>query len=183
MGVIPLAVTGGVAEGKTTVLRVLAEMGLRTLSADDVAKEVVEDPFIQSLVQDELEIEGPLDRNVLRDVVARHPEKRRVLNKILHPEILTRICEARPDAVEVPLLVETCIQALFTRVWIVTCGEDEQLRRLESRLGDRELASKLIQSQLSFEIKRCFADQIVRTDQPLDRVVKTVEKIGRALGH
>ncbi len=179
MGVIPIGLTGGVAEGKTTVLRILSEMGFRTVSADDVAREVLDDPIVWDLVAERLDLPGSPDRQELRQIIAHDPNKRRVLNSLVHPEVLTRILEARPDAVEIPLLIETCIQSLFKRVWLVTCGLDEQRRRLESRLGDPELASSLIQSQLPFETKRCFADQVIRTDHPLQSVVKSVKEIGR----
>lgn len=177
MSVIPVGLTGGVAEGKTTVLRVLAEQGLRTASADDYAREVLDDPMFWEMASDRLRLNGPLDRRALARLIANDPVKRRTLNDLMHPEVLTRIIEDAPQVVEVPLLIETCLQSLFKRVWVVTCSPEEQSRRLAERYKDPALARQILGTQLSFNVKRCFADKIIRTDGPLSSVVKSVQEI------
>lgn len=179
MSVIPIGVTGGIAEGKTTVLRILSEMGYKTLSADDVAKEVLDDPIVWELALQQLGIYGPLDRSALGKLISADPKKRRVLNNIVHPEVLARILEQKPFVVEVPLLVETCLQSLFRRVWVVTCGVDEQRRRLHKRFGNDPRIEGFMSVQVPFSVRRCFADRIIRTDETFDSVVKTVEQISR----
>jgi dephospho-CoA kinase len=181
MALLKAALTGGVAEGKTTVLRMLSEAGLKTGSADEVARDVFEDPFTQGLIEERLGLPGPLDRARLRALIASDPDKRRALNEVVHPEIFARLLEAGADVVEVPLLIETCLQSSFRRVWVVTCGRQEQVRRLTERLGDERRAEDMVSSQLPTPVKCAFADRIVRTDRPLGDVYREAEELARNL--
>ncbi len=98
------------------------------------------------------------------------------MNRILHPILLQRMLEANADFIEVPLLIETCIQGLFDEVWVVSCDPDEQLRRLSLRVGMPE-ALKLIRSQLPTSAKLPFADFIVRTNEPETSVFALVRQL------
>lgn len=179
MALLRVALTGGVAEGKTTVLRFLSEEGLKTASADEIAREVFDDPSVQSEIGHRLELDGPIDRDAVRAAISQDPSRRRALNEVTHPEILARLISQDADVVEVPLLIETCIQSLFQRVWVVTCGPEEQHRRLTERLGDVEAAQRLVDSQLPTAVKCAFADQTIRTDQPLSSVQKAAGELAR----
>jgi dephospho-CoA kinase len=181
MALLSAALTGGVAEGKTTVLRMLSEFGLSTASADEVASEVLGDPSVQAEVAKAFGMQPPFEREALIAIVAGDAEKRRTLNEIVHPEVFSRLVETRADVVEVPLLLETCIQAAFSRIWVVVCSPEERLRRLTERLGDREKAQRLAASQLASEVKMAFADRTIRTDRPLDSVQRDVEELARSL--
>ena len=181
-GLLPLAVTGGVAEGKTTVVGYLRELGLNCLSADDVARSVWDKPDVQATLASTLGARLPLDRAAVLREVAEDPAKRREVNRILHPEILNRLMSSGAQVVEIPLLVESCLQGLFRRVWVVTCGAEEQLSRLSARLGDEALARQLIDTQLASEVKCVFADEIVRTNQPPFTVHSEVVSLARACG-
>ena len=179
MALLQIALTGGIAEGKTTVLRTLSEFGVRTASADEIAREVLDDPAVSGKVAQRMGLSEPLDREKLGRAIAANPAKRRALNSILHPEILARMIEARAVVIEVPLLVETCLQGAFRRTWVVTCGPEEQLRRLTDRLGDEGEALRMLALQLPTRVKCAFADRIIRTDRPLDSVVSDVRELAR----
>ena len=181
MPLLNVGLTGGIAAGKTTVLRMLSECGLSTLSADEVAREVLEEPAMQEAVGRELRVRLPLDRKELGTIVANDPTKRRRLNALLHEEVFARIVESGADVVEVPLLVEACLQSSFRQVWVASCGPQEQLRRLTARLGDAGKAVLSLDSQLRSEVKEAFADVTVRTDGPLDAVQKEVVELARKL--
>lgn len=179
MALLKVALTGGVAEGKTTVLRFLSEEGLSTASADEIGREVFDEPVVQAEIGERLGLTGKVDRNKVRTAIASDPAKRRVLNEVMHPEILARLISQDADVVEVPLLVETCIQSLFQRVWVVTCGPVEQERRLVERLGDVAEARRMMGTQLPTVVKCAFADQTIRTDQPLASVQKAAGELAR----
>ena len=179
MALLQIALTGGIAEGKTTVLRALSEFGLRTTSADEIAREVLDDPAFSAQVAQRMCLSEPLDREGLGRAIAADPAKRRALNSVLHPEILARMIEVRADVIEVPLLMETCLQGAFRRTWVVTCGPEEQLRRLTERLGDEGEALKRLAQQLPTKVKCAFADRIIRTDRPPGSVVSDVRELVR----
>ncbi|MBI5708676.1 MAG: dephospho-CoA kinase [Armatimonadetes bacterium] len=161
-----LAVTGGAGEGKSTVLSYLAEAGWKVVSADDISHRVWKDPGF-SLALAELCGNGvqPSRAEVRRRVFS-SPEFRRKLNALAHRPIVAAMLAEDADAYEVPLLFESALHPLFRRVWVVSCGEREQERRLTERLGDAEEARLLIASQMPTRAKCAFADRIVRTNLP-----------------
>ena len=162
-----LAVTGGIAEGKSTVVGYLRDAGYSTASADAVAREVFGTSEVQSWIVERL---GSSEPARVREAVASDASFRRSLNRLTHPRILHKLDRLRADVVEVPLLIEACLQSRFDRVWVVTCGPEEQLRRLAERLGGVPSAESLLATQLASRVKIPFADCIVRTNLPEETV-------------
>lgn len=169
-----LAITGGPGEGKSTVLQIIAAQGLPVASADVVARQVFDLPESQERIAQHLGLALPIDRQALRDLVLHDAAARRKLNAIMHPRTIAALRATGAHAVEVPLLVEACLLREFDRVWVVTCSAQEQLRRLELRLGSASAARDLIAAQLPTDVKSAFADRIVRTDRELSRVRRFV---------
>lgn len=169
------AITGGVAEGKSTVLSYLASMGFTTLSADVVAKDVFAEPVIQESLAALLQTEGLVEPADLRKAIATKPSIRRSVNRLMHPHLLPRLLDSGADYVEIPLLIETCLQGLFDEIWVVTCGPEEQFRRLSNRIGARETV-QMLSTQLPTQAKIPFADVVVRTNEPEERVLAHVRR-------
>jgi dephospho-CoA kinase len=161
-----IAVTGGIAEGKSTVMGYLRDLGETTASSDEIARSVFDRSDIQEQIARLTGTEMPVDRAHLRDMLSERPGLRRRLNELMHPAIWRGIADTGAVWIEIPLLVETCLQGHFNRVWVVTCGSDEQHRRLLARIGDEAQANRLISTQLSSEIKIPFGDEIIRTNRP-----------------
>jgi len=177
-----IAITGGLAEGKSTVLGYCKAAGYRTASADEVAREVFEDDSVQASIAKLLGSEPPIERQVVRAALEESPAFRRELNRLTHSGIIRKLKEARAQVVEVPLLIEVCLQGDFDRVWVVSCGREEQIRRLSERLGSCN-AGRLLASQLPTSAKTPFADCIVRTNQPEAAVQAYVlERVHAELG-
>lgn len=174
-----VAITGGVAEGKSTVLSYLHDLGWATDSADTIAADVLTSPDVQAELTEEFSLKAPATAETLRPLVFRDPAKRRILNKITHPRILAKMRESTADFMEVPLLIESCLQGEFDKVWVVTCGPEEQLRRLTERLQSEEKARAIIASQLPTRVKIPFADLVVRTNQPPEDVFRFVTEAAR----
>ena len=80
-----VAVTGGPAEGKSTVVAYMAALGLATISADDLARTVFNEPDIQDWIRSEL---GAGDPSAVRHALLHNPNFRRDLNEKTHPRIL-----------------------------------------------------------------------------------------------
>ena len=170
-----VAITGGIASGKTTVTRQLAAgLDAQVFDADVEARRLVEE---DADVRRELEAafgssvlgpDGQVDRPALRKIVFHNDEPRRTLERILHPRIRaawrTRMEENLLSGstsvllVDIPLLYETGAEVLLDRVVVVGCRFETQLRRLtEIRRLDETVARKIIASQLPLaeKISRC----------------------------
>ena len=171
-----VAVTGGIAEGKSTVMGYLRSLGESTVSADQIAREVFESEEVQSALSERLGLALPLDRDRVRIAISRDIELRRWLNAVTHPKILDQIEVSSAHWFEVPLLFEACLQARFHSIWVVTCGAAEQRSRLVQRLGDDAAARSLIAAQLPTEVKIAFADEIIRTNQSEAAVLEIVRQ-------
>ncbi len=168
--------TGGVATGKSTFVRMLAERGLQTVSADDVAREVRSDPAVRRRLALDFGVGEENLEDGLRLALA-DPAARRKLNAILHPLVWTKLQSTPHDVAEIPLLVETCVYDAYDYAVLVTCGHDEQVKRLVDRLGSEAAANRVIHSQLVDRAKAPFADEVVRTDQGADHVQQVAGRI------
>ncbi len=177
------AVTGGIAEGKSTVMGYLAEMGFQTLSADSVARDVFHKPEVNRAVAHAIGLGETVDVDQLRNELFRTPASRRAVNRIMHPLIVESVLESGAQFVEVPLLIETCLQGAFDKVWVVTCGVEEQKIRLLERYGADASVDRMIQSQLPSEVKMAFADVIIRTNCAREAVRRNISlALQRRLG-
>lgn len=177
-----LAVTGGAAEGKSTVLGYLAALGVRTASADEAAALVLARPEVRARVAYAAGLPEGFDRAELWRVLLGSPESRRSVNAVLHRPVVDALEAEDAAAVEIPLLFEACLWAEFGYVWVVTCGPEEQLRRLESRLGNREDAALSAGMQVATAAKAALADAVVRTNRPESDVSSDVAGLAVAFG-
>jgi dephospho-CoA kinase len=168
-----IAVTGGIAEGKSTVLRILAEEGYATASSDEFARECFVLPEVQQSLADLVGTAPPVPPAALLHAIGESDRVRRAINRIFHPHVLARIEETTADFVEVPLLLEACLQQNFDAVWVVTCGPEVQRERLVLR-GGTTPPEALIATQLPTLVKLPFADVILRTNVDLEAVKRTV---------
>ena len=187
-----VALTGGVASGKTTVANLFAALGASVIDTDLLAREVVE-PGTALLVEvaahfgsDILAADGSLDRRRLRERVFENEAERRWLEDRLHPAI-RRLTDERCAAatgpyclVVIPLLVETGRQSRFDRVLVVDCDPELQLARLMARDGmTRDAAQRMLAAQVSREQRLAAADDVIRNDGDLSQVRDQVATLHR----
>lgn len=173
-----IAVTGGIASGKSAVAELLARHGAVIIDSDAVAREVVEpgtpalDAIVEHFGPGMLTADGALDRAALARVVFADPEARAVLEGITHPAIRERAewlrTHAEPGAIVidvVPLLVEAGLAERFDLVIVVDVDEQTQRRRLMARNGlSHEEAELRIGAQASRHRRLAAADVIVSNE-------------------
>jgi dephospho-CoA kinase len=176
-----VAITGGIAEGKSTVLALLAELGYRTDSSDAVAREVFQLPEVQARLAEIAGLPLPVDRPSLRQALADRPHLRRAVNALMHPLIRARLRASDAQFVEVPLLLEACLQTEYAKVWVAACGREEQHRRLLERYGDPAHAEAIVASQLPTRVKIAFSDLTIRTNESLESVRLVVSESAASL--
>jgi dephospho-CoA kinase len=148
-----VALTGGVASGKSTVERLFASRGIEIVDADHVAREVVAAgtaglaDIVEIFGTDVLSADGSLDRRAMRERVFADERARRQLEAIIHPRV-REVLRQRASEVHsaygmlvIPLLVESGDYAWVNRVLVVDVPREVQRERLLKRDGiSRELA-------------------------------------------
>ncbi len=179
-----VAVTGGIAEGKSTVVRWFEEWGAHGLSLDNIARQLsapqgaLWKAIVAEFGQGYLLPDGELNRRLLGEAVFADSALRRRLNRISHPLILqqmhleiAQIRQRDPDAlvvVEVPLLIECALYPQFERVVVVEAGESAQLSRLQAGGLSEQEAQRRLKAQIPTRVKRIFADWVVRNHGNLE---------------
>lgn len=178
-----IGLTGGIASGKSTVAKILRQLGAAIVDADGLSREVVEPgsdgwkEIVAAFGMDILQADQTLDRQKLRALIFNNPGARKQLEAIIHPKVRA-LAEQRirqhGDAgfalvvYEVPLLFEGKIHEWLRPVILVACNVDAQRRRLETRDRiTREAAQKIIDAQMSLEEKRRLADYVIENDGSL----------------
>ena len=189
-----LGVTGSIATGKSTVAKMLEELGARTIDFDVLSRIVVEPgkPAWEDIVayfgKQVLQDDQTLNREKLREIVFRDLEEKKKLEGFLHPriseEFIKQVDEhsrSDPEAIiqaVVPLLIETNMQSFFHNILMVYATEDEQKKRLMARDGcTEEMAMKMIRSQISVEEKKGYCDLIIDNSGTQKETRKQVEKL------
>lgn len=195
-GMYLIAVTGGIASGKSAVSRRLASHGAVHVDADAVAREVVE-PGTDALAQIAedfgpavIAADGSLDRAALGAIVFSDPERRSRLNAITHPAVWQRVrelfdqAEARdPNAVvvyDVPLLVEASTDRplRFDLVVVVDAEAATRLERLVDLRGmTREEAERRIAAQASDAERLAIADVVIDANGTLAGTEVQVDRL------
>lgn len=183
-----LAITGGIACGKSEVGRTLEELGVPVLDADAVAREVMLPgrPAYRAVVErfgpTIVGPDGAIDRTRLGRKVFADPEALRALNARVHPETLRRIRawrdarrkEGADCAVMVPLLFEAGAAEGWDAVWCVTAPAHEVRARLAARGLDAESIDRRIAAQWPTADKAARADECITNDADLDALRQQV---------
>ena len=191
-----IALTGGIASGKSTVSARLAEHGAVILDADKLAREVVEpgQPALAQIVAEFGEHlllpDGTLNRPALGSIVFNNTAALKTLNDITHPAVWElgqaklRAIEAEdPDAVviyDVPLLVEASAERPmnFEQIVVVNATREERIRRL---IDDRGMsaaeAEARVGSQATDAERLAVADVVIDNDGTLDDLLAAVDEL------
>lgn len=169
-----VAVTGGVASGKSTVCDALAARGVPVIDADQVARELVApgEPALAEIVAafgaQALAPDGTLDRAAMRRRIFADETARRRLEAILHPRVRERMAElaravAAPYCVlAIPLLAETGRYPFVDCVVVVDVDPAVQRERVMRRDGvGAELAERMIAAQAPRATRLALADLVV----------------------
>lgn len=193
-----VGLTGGIAAGKSTVARRLAELGAVVIDADHLAREAVTPgsrglaAIVERFGNAVLGDDGSLDRAALGRIVFADEEARRALNGIVHPEVRRLYAEAvadaranDPDAVivyDVPLLAEARAVDEFGTIVVVDAPADVRIARLvELRGMDREEAENRVGSQVSDADRRAMADVIIDSAGTIDETIAQTDALWRRL--
>ncbi|MGC0371017.1 dephospho-CoA kinase [Microbacterium sp. SLBN-111] len=195
-----LALTGGIASGKSTISRMLAEHGAVVVDADAIVHDVQSpgSPVLAAIVDefgsDVVRPDGTLDRPALGARVFGHPERLAALNALVHPavreESQRRFRDALagdPQAVvvyDVPLLAEARGTGEWDLVVVAHAPAEQRVQRLVAQRGLSEADARArIASQASDDERLALADVVIDTTGDLDDTRRQVDELwGRIAG-
>jgi dephospho-CoA kinase len=193
-----VALTGGIASGKSTIARRLAEHGAVVVDADQIVRDVQQpgSPVLCDLADafgaDVLRADGSLDRAALGARAFGDPDAVARLNAIVHPAVRAESARrfgdafaADRDAVvvyDVPLLVEARSDDPWELIVVAHAPEAVRRRRLVELRGmsDADAAARLA-SQVSDEARLAVADVVIDTAGALDDTLRQVDELWPAL--
>lgn len=189
-----IALTGGIASGKTAVSDLLRERGAVIIDSDVLAREVVAPgtPGLAAVVErfGPAVLDGDaLDRAALGKIIFGDPQARRDLESITHPLIRQRATELERAAPEddvviqvIPLLIEAGLADAFDVVIVVDADPAQQRERLRRRNGlDERQVEERLSAQVSRERRLAAADLVVDNTGPAERLPDEVDRLWRAL--
>lgn len=189
-----IALTGGIASGKSTIARRLAELGAVVVDADQIVRDVqapgsavlarIEDVF----GADVIDADGALDRAALGAKVFGDPDQLARLNAIVHPAVraesqrrFEEAASAGPETVvvyDVPLLVEARVDDPWDLIVVAHAPADERRRRLVELRGMAEQAAQeRIDAQVSDERRLAIADVVIETAGSLEETIRQTDAL------
>ncbi|MBF8263986.1 MAG: coaE [Parachlamydiales bacterium] len=193
---IKIAITGGVASGKTSVCRVFQELGAFVVDADAIVHELLSHDTnirqqIIGLLGNEVLIDGKLSRKVIADKVFKNPDALNALEKLLHPAVLKRIEQLYEEAcrrkactafvVESPLLFEIGHEKLFDIVVAVSCDPSISRERFSQSGWSRMEYEKRMKRQLDPALKEQRADYVIENNGSPDHLREQVTQLNKRI--
>ena len=191
-----IGLTGGIATGKSTVSAILKEAGAVIVDADRIARDVVKKglPAYQEIIDtfggNVLSPDGEIDRRALGDIIFNDPQKKELLNRIVHPYVskethlqLRRIEKTHPNSIvilDIPLLLEAQMHKDLSEIIVVYVPEHIQIKRLMQRDGISEAdALARVRSQMPIEEKKDLATIVIDNSGTRDNTRKRILEIFR----
>ena len=198
--VLHVALTGGIATGKSVCLRRFAALGVPVIDADELAREALgpgtlgHAEVVRRFGAAVLTRDGTVDRAALGRLVFSDADARGDLEAIIHPLVYARITNwfdslersgARPAfaVADIPLLYETGHHTGFDRVIVVACAPEQQLARLIARDGlTEDDARQRLAVQWPMERKRALANDVIDTGGTMEQTLAQVDRLAGELG-
>ncbi|MEJ2221605.1 MAG: dephospho-CoA kinase [Desulfobacterales bacterium] len=193
-----VGLTGGIATGKSMVSAILENAGAVIIDADRIAREVAKkgSPAYRKIIanfgESILLPDGEINRGALGDIIFNNPQKRQLLNSIVHPHVrkeqnrqLKGIEKNDPGAIvilDIPLLIETQTYRDLSEVIVVYAPEHIQMKRLMQREDiSKSDALARIRSQIPIEEKKDKATIVIDNSGTRENTRKQTLKLFQRL--
>jgi len=195
---ITIAITGGIGSGKTQVTNYLISKGYTVVDADRMSREMTSAggkaiPYIiENFGPSFIREDGSMDRAAMRDLVFRHPEKKRLLEEGTTKVVLEDIEAIKKERAanddkalffDIPLLFETGSEDDYDAIWVVTADYDVRRKRIMERDGiDQSMIDLIMDSQDGEDKKAALADHVIYNNGTLDELREVVDMTLRSYG-
>jgi dephospho-CoA kinase len=190
--VLRIGLTGGLASGKSTVARMLAERGAAVFDADEMVRALYAPGGAGAAAARELFGErvvgsgGTVDRARIAEIVFRDPAARHALEARIHPLVRAERARLFHEAeragtavavVEASQLLEANTESDYDRVLLVVAPDEDRLRRWEEKGNDAEDGRRRMSAQIAAEAARARAHDVIVNDGSLDHLRSRVDEL------
>ncbi len=192
---IKIGLTGSIGMGKSTALKIFADLGAAIWDADDAVhrlydREGAAVPFIEKAFPDSV-VDGAVDRARLAQIVLNDANQLKNLEEIVHPLVAQDRLSFMGDAatagapavvLDIPLLFENGSEAFFDAVIVVSAPPEIQRERVLARPGmTEEKFAAILAQQMPDEEKRMRADYVISSGQPLGDMADEIARVYREI--
>jgi dephospho-CoA kinase len=193
-----VGLTGGLASGKSTVGRMLADMGCLLIEDDKLGHQVMEpggeayQGILADFGSDFVNADGTLNRRRLGSIVFSNPDRLAKLNALIHPAVHAReralvetYAKDHPNGIavtEAAILVETGSYRDYDRLIVAVCRPEQQIERSMARdqLSRQEVLDRLSR-QMPLEEKAKYADFVIDTSGSKDNTLQQTRAVYESL--
>ena len=193
---LTIGLTGGIGSGKSTVTKILDDLGAPILDADQVGHTIYapDGPAYPDMLaafgEAILASDRTIDRKKLGPIVFGDPAALKRLNAIVHPRMFARMREMvgamraggerKPIVIEAAILIEANWLPLFDEIWLVLAGRQQVIERIERDRGlPPEQTEARIKAQLSDDERRRHATLTIVNDGTIDQLRANVGEVWR----
>ena len=193
-----VGLTGGIATGKSTVVRMLVGKGARVIDHDGLVHALQEPGqpvwtrIVEAFGRDILGTDERIDRKKLGALVFDNERRRKALEGIVHPAVLEEAQRQRDEIAhedrqaivlsDIPLLLEVGMQGLFDLILLVYAPPEVQIRRVMKRNKmTRDEAVARLKAQMPIDEKLGLADVVIRNDGTMRELEESVDEVWQEL--
>ena len=189
-----VGLTGGIGSGKSTAVKIFKELGIDSIDADDVAKNILDSNknarklFIEEFGDKYILKNHKINRDLLREDIFNDKSKIKKLESIIHPIVREEIFEFIQKSesiytiIDVPLIFETKSEDFYNKIVVVDCDTNTQILRASQRDNQTEESIlKIIGNQASREERFSIADYVINNDSSYGNLKKEVIKTHQLL--
>lgn len=189
---LTVGITGIFGSGKTTVSSIFKKAGIPVISCDEIVHHLLKKKKIKDRIKntfgEEVMDKGEINRGVLSRKIFSDERKRKLLEKILHPEVFKEINKKILDrqkkggiiAIEIPLLFETKSEKLVDKIVVVKASRQIILERLKGRFSKEEILKRW-KAQIPLKEKEKRADYVINNSLDYSKTLQQTKDLIKVL--
>ena len=189
-----VGLTGGIGSGKSVAGKYFNELGIDIIDADDISRSILDNNFkarkffLENFGNNFLDKNNKIDRDLLRSEIFKNPDKKDLLESIIHPIVKEEISKFIEQSnsiykiIMVPLIFETNSQNFYNKIIVVDCDINHQIDRASKRDNkSKKDIENIIKNQATREERLSIADEIILNNSTIEDLKAEVIKVHQKL--